>query len=106
MESQMEQRTHGAIIVLDTGPGSRITRGIELSAPVSSGKVIDIGSNRKIVSTKDTTGSYSDTLTPFFDPKYNTFFEMDLKTSCLYMDFDVDNKTWKYDISSEKDQLR
>jgi hypothetical protein len=85
---------------------SRITRGISLSVPVSSGRVIDLGSNRKIVPTKDTTGSYSDTLTPFFDPKYNTYFEMDLKTSCFYMDFDVDNNTWKYDISTDEDQLK
>jgi hypothetical protein len=42
----------------------------------------------------------------FFDPKYNTFFEMDLKESCFYMDFDKDNETWKYDISTDEDQLK
>jgi hypothetical protein len=85
---------------------SRITRGISLSAPVSSGKVIDIGSDRKIVPTKGTTGGYSDTVTAFFDPRYSTFFELGLKTSCFYMDFDKNNKTWRYDIVTDEDQLK
>ncbi|MGB6528932.1 MAG: hypothetical protein WBF33_12570 [Candidatus Nitrosopolaris sp.] len=42
----------------------------------------------------------------FFDSEKSTFIELNLRTSCFYMDFDEDNRTWKYDISPDQRRLK
>ncbi|MGB6533339.1 MAG: AbiV family abortive infection protein [Candidatus Nitrosopolaris sp.] len=85
---------------------SMIARGIRISSPNPSGQVIDLKSNRTIYIPRGVTGSFADTTHVFFDSKKSTFIELDLKTSCFYMDFDEDNGTWKYDISPDRRQLK
>jgi hypothetical protein len=85
---------------------SMITRGIRITSPNTSGKVIDLKSNRRIFILEGVTGSSADTTKVFFDSKRSTFIEIDLKTSCFYMDFDKDNRTWKYDICPDQRQLK
>ena len=85
---------------------SMITRGIRISDPNPSGQTIDLKSNRIISIPKGITGSFADTTDIFFDAEKSTFIELDLKTSCFYMDFDRDNKTWKYHISPDEKQLK
>ncbi|MGB8036199.1 MAG: hypothetical protein WCF03_20480 [Nitrososphaeraceae archaeon] len=85
---------------------SHITRGVWISRPNPSGKVIKIGSNRSVFTSSNLTGGFSDTTHIHFDTENMTFFELDIKTSCFYMDFDKDNKTWKYNIFPDKAQLK
>jgi hypothetical protein len=85
---------------------SMITRGIRIFSPNSSGKAIDFKSNRRIFIPEGVTGSFADTTHIFFDLKRSTFIELNLKTSCFYMDFDKDNITWKYDICPDQRQLK
>ena len=53
-----------------------------------------------------TTGAYIDTTHIFYDEEKRTFIELKLKESCFYTDWDEDNKTWKYDVATDSDQLR
>jgi hypothetical protein len=79
---------------------SMITRGIRISTPFPYMKTIDLKSDRIISIREWATGSFADTTDIFFDTEKSAFIELDLKTSCFYMDFDRDSKTWKYDISA------
>jgi hypothetical protein len=101
---------HDAKLLIDSNklPAkcSMITRGIRISTPSTSAKVIDLKSNRKIAPIKGTTGAFIDTTHIFYDTEKRTFIELDLKKSCFYMDWDIDNKTWKYDISTDTNQLK
>lgn len=85
---------------------SHITRGIWISRSNPSGKLIEIGSNRSVFTPSNLTGGFSDTTHIHFDTKNITFFDMDLKTACFYMDFDKVDETWKYDIFPDKAQLK
>jgi hypothetical protein len=85
---------------------SMITTGIRITSPNPSGQAIDLKSNRTIYMPKGVTGSFADTTHVFFDSKKSTFIEVNLRTSCFYMDFDEDNGTWKHDISPDKNQLK
>jgi hypothetical protein len=84
---------------------SPITFGIRELKP-SPGKVIQLGLNRSVFKPDNLTGVFSDTTHVPFDPDNITLFDLKLKTSCFYMDFDKDSKTWKYDIVPDKDQLK
>lgn len=84
---------------------SMITRGIRISTPIPS-QIIDLKSDRRIFILEGVPGSFTDKTHIFFDIEKSTFIELELKTSCFYMDFDRDNKTWKYDISPDEKQLK
>src|SRR2546428_2883388 len=81
-------------------------RGIRISTAIQSGKVIDLNSNRKIAPIEWTTGSFVDTTHIYFDTQKLTLIELDLKTSCFYMDWDGVNQSWKYDVSTDPDKLK
>jgi hypothetical protein len=83
-----------------------IPTGIRVSTTSPSTKTIQLGSGRKISHIGGTTGAYIDTTHIFYDEEKMTFIELKLKESCFYMDWDEDNKTWKYDVATDSDQLR
>jgi hypothetical protein len=85
---------------------SWITRGVKISTPIPSPRVLDLGSDRKVSPIRGTTGIFSDSIAPFYDQEKMTFIEVDLKTLCFYMDWDKINKTWKYDVSPDQEQLK
>jgi len=76
-------------------------RGISISIAIQSGQVIDLKSNRKVALPEWASGGFIDTTHIFFDTEKLTLIELDLKTSCFYMDWDVDNQTWKYDVATD-----
>jgi hypothetical protein len=81
-------------------------REIRISTAIQSRRVIDLNSNRKIVPGDWTTGSFVDTTHIYFDTEKLTLIELDLKTSCFYMDWDEDNQTWKYDVATDPNKLK
>lgn len=85
---------------------SHISRGIKISTPLPAGKIINLGSNRLISTPKNATGAFVNMTNFHYDPELRTFIEKALKTLCFYMDFDEVNKTWKYDIATDENQLR
>jgi hypothetical protein len=68
--------------------------------------VIDLKSNRKVTLPEWASGGFIDITHIFFDAEKLTLIELDLKTSCFYMDWDGDNQTWKYDVATDPNKLK
>jgi len=79
-------------------------RGVKITKAFPTTKTIKIKKNKyglesKVSIGKGTTGSYYDTTTGIFD------YNLDLKTSCFYIDWDENNNSWKFDVVTQKADL-
>jgi hypothetical protein len=83
-----------------------IPPGIRLSTPNPSGKTVNLKSGSKIAPIKATTGTFTDTTHISNDAKRGTFLDLALKESCFYLDWDEDNRTWKYDVATDPNKLK
>jgi hypothetical protein len=83
-----------------------IPRGIIITQGSPSEKTIIIKQQKhgridQISNAEWTTGTFYDTTKrSIFD------YNLDLKTSCFYMDWDPKNNSWKYDITMEPQNLK
>jgi hypothetical protein len=113
---------------------SMFSRGIKVSTPFTSNKTISISQNKKVVVGRWTTGGFFDTtnidivhvtkalrdlekvignlseceidLTALHEFGLKAFVDLDLKTACFYMDWDTRNKSWKYDMATDSNELK
>jgi hypothetical protein len=113
---------------------SMFSRGIKVSTPFTSNKIISVSQNKKVVVGSGQTGEFLDTTNidiehvtkAFRDPEkilrnlrkcdidqtalhefdLIAFVDLDLKTACFYMDWDTRNKSWKYDMATDSNELK
>jgi hypothetical protein len=85
---------------------SLIPPGIRLWTPSPSGKTVNLKSGSKIAPIKGTTGTFTDISHTSYHAKRGTFLDLGLKESCFYMDWDEDDRTWKYDVATDPNKLK
>lgn len=82
-----------------------ILRGVKVTESSPSTRTVTVkkgkyGINNKVSVAGLTTGTFYDTTNFAFD------YNLDLKTSCFYMDWDQSNSSWKYDVATQQKDLK
>ncbi len=76
-------------------------RTVRLTVATPSTRTVTLGMDNQISSPESTTGSYLDTT----DEK-RFVYSLDLKTACFYVDWNENNKDWKYRIPTQPKDLK
>jgi len=83
-----------------------ISRGVTIYQAGLSNRTIFVKKDKKgqiggsVSVQKDTTGKFIDTTNLY------SLDNLDLKTACFYIDWDIKNKNWNYDLATDRQQLK